>query len=123
MIETDRETALAALYAADSMGVETPDTEGLTKRAAHLAQGTMQHRTEIDEIISATSESWRLERMAMVDRNILRLAAFELIHTDLSKAVVIDEAVKLAKEYSTASSGSFINGVLDTIASTVRPSS
>lgn len=123
MIETDRATALGALYAADSTGSDTADVDGLTKRAAHLVTGTMEHKVAIDEVITAASDSWRLERMAVVDRNILRLASFELIHTDLSTAVVIDEAVNLAKEYSTASSGAFINGVLDAIARSVRPRS
>ena len=120
MIETDRATALAALYAADSTGANVPDIEGLTKRAAHLVAGTMEHRDEIDAVITATSDSWRLERMAVVDRNILRLAGFELMHTNLSTAVIIDEAVNLAKEYSTGSSGAFINGVLDAMARSVR---
>ena len=63
MIETDRATALAALYAADSTGADIPDVEGLTKRAAHLVSGTIEHRDDIDEVITTTSDSWRLERM------------------------------------------------------------
>lgn len=120
MIETDRAAALGALYAADSTGSSEPDTNELSKRAAHLATGTLQHRDAIDQVIASTSDSWRLERMAVVDRNILRLACFELMYTDLSHAVIINEAVDLAKEYSTASSGRFINGVLDAIAHSVR---
>ena len=60
--------------------------------------------------------------MPSVDRNILRIAAYELMFTDLSHAIVIDEAVNLAKEYSTAGSGRFVNGVLDTLATAVRGS-
>ena len=120
MIETDRAEALGALYAADATDADTVDVDDLSPRAASLAKGTIAHKTDIDAAIAHASTSWRIERMAAVDRNILRLGSFELMYTDLSRAVIIDEAIKLAKEYSTLDSGKFINGVLDAIARQVR---
>ena len=73
------------------------------------------HKEELDRAISDVSSSWRIERMPAVDRALLRLAAYELLHTATPKGVVISEAVSLAKEYSTARSGAFINGVLSAI--------
>lgn len=122
MRETDRADALGVLYAHDSTGADELDTTDVSPRAAHLASGVVEHIDQIDDLIGAVSTSWRIERMAVVDRNILRLATFELLFTDLSKAVVINEAVELAKTYSTAGSGAFINGVLDTVASQTRDS-
>jgi len=75
---------------------------------------------EIDEVIRAASRHWRLERMARVDRNILRLGAYELRHSQqVPRAVVIDEAVELAKRYGAEGSSVFVNGVLDRIAEEV----
>jgi len=120
MIENDRADALGALYAADATDTETVDVTGISPRAAGLARGTMEHRSDIDAAISDVSTSWRVERMAAVDRSILRLAAFELMYTDLSTAIVIDEAINLAKEYSTVDSSKFINGILDPVARNAR---
>jgi len=120
--ETDRADALGVLYAHDVTGTGDIDTSDVSARAAHLASGVIEHLDRIDELIASVSASWRIERMAVVDRNILRLATWELLFTDLSKAVVINEAVELAKAYSTAGSGAFINGVLDTVASHARDS-
>ena len=120
MNPSDRADALGALYAADTTNRDDVDTSGLSARAAHLAESTMRHREELDNAITAAGSSWRIDRMAAVDRNILRLATFELLHTDLSIAVIIDEAVRLAKEFSTANSGRFVNGVLDAIAAEAR---
>ncbi len=122
MRETDRADALGVLYAHDSTGADEIDTSDVSARAAHLASGVIEHLDQIDELIGSVSTSWRIERMAVVDRNILRLATFELLFTELSKAVVINEAVELAKTYSTAGSGAFINGVLDAAASKARDS-
>lgn len=122
MRETDRADALGVLYAHDSTGSADIDTSDVSRRAAHLASGTVEHLGQIDELIGSVSTSWRIERMAVVDRNILRLATFELLFTDLSKAVVINEAVELAKKFSTAGSGAFINGVLDAVALRARDS-
>lgn len=111
-----REQALGALYAADSRGHDEVDFTKVNRRAGALAEGTWEHREHIDGAITEASTKWRIERMPVVDRNILRLAVYELRYTDLSKAIVISEAVELAKKFSTAKSGSFINGVLSAVA-------
>jgi len=111
-----REQALGALYAADSLQVEAIDITKISKRAGALAEGTWSNREAIDELISDTSTRWRIERMPIVDRNILRLSVYELENTDLSIGIVISEAVKLAKKFSTSKSGAFINGVLSAVA-------
>jgi len=98
------------------LSLEGIDTSGLSGRAAALASGTWDHREAIDTALGAASARWRIERMPAVDRNILRLATYELTYTDLSKAIVISEAVELAKQYSTSKSGAFVNGVLSAIA-------
>jgi N utilization substance protein B len=80
-----------------------------------LVRGTAAQATEIDQRIVAKSEHWRLERMPIVDRNILRLAVYEMTGTDTPAAVVIDEALELARQFSTDDSAAFVNGVLDAI--------
>lgn len=82
--------------------------------ATRLVEGAEQHRPEIDERIRAQAENWRLERMPSVDRNILRLAIYEMWYqNDVPKLVVVDEAVELAKRFGSEQSGRFVNGVLD----------
>jgi len=84
--------------------------------AARLVIGTLKRREELDEKLSERSEHWRLGRMPAVDRNLLRLALYELLfEPETPAAVVINEAVEIAKKFSTPSSGSFVNGVLDGI--------
>ncbi|MCS6900992.1 MAG: transcription antitermination factor NusB [Myxococcales bacterium] len=91
-----------------------PETK---KYAEFCVTGYAARSHEIDEKIRAASHNWRLERMTCVDRAVLRLGAYELIaHPDIPVAVVIDEAVELAKRYGTSDSGAFVNGVLDHIA-------
>ena len=80
-----------------------------------LVRGTNQNVAEIDGWISQKSEHWRLERMPAVDRNILRMALFEMSKTDTPPAVVIDEALELARQFSGDESVAFINGVLDAV--------
>ena len=80
-----------------------------------LVRGASEHAGAIDQRISAKSEHWRLDRMPAVDRNILRLAIFELSETDTPAPVVIDEALELARQFSGDESVSFINGVLDAV--------
>ena len=117
MKEEARVQALGALYAADVLRQDVVDIDRLSARAARLAEGTWQHREALDARIGAASTGWRVERMPAVDRTILRLGAYELTQTETPAAVVISEAVQLAKQYSTARSGPFVNGVLATIAS------
>jgi N utilization substance protein B len=82
--------------------------------ARALVEGTRLRLGEIDELIRSQTENWRLERMPAVDRNILRLAVFEMLgEPDVPKLVIVDEAVDLAKEYGAENSGRFVNGLLD----------
>ncbi len=111
-----RDEALAALYATEQRGAATALTEGLTSRPRRLVAGVWEHRESLDVAIDATSEGWRVERMPVVDRNILRIALFELRTTDTPVGVIVSEAVRMAKEYSTEKSGPFINGVLANLA-------
>jgi N utilization substance protein B len=107
-----RDQALVALYEADRRR-QDPDVEASSRRAAEMATGVWEERVSLDEAIAATATGWRVERMPPVDRNVLRLALWELRHRPGTPvAVVISEAVRLAKTYSTARSGGFVNGVL-----------
>jgi N utilization substance protein B len=107
-----RETALERLYEADQRG-SAPDTSGVGKRASELVSGVWEERASLDEAIGAVSKGWRVSRMPPVDRNILRIALWELRHHERTPVpVVISEAVRLAKAYSTERSGGFVNGVL-----------
>ena len=83
--------------------------------AEQLARGTSEHVTASDPLIAEQAEHWRLSRMALLDRLILRLAVYELLHTDTPRPVIINEAIELAKKFSTEDSARFINGVLDAI--------
>jgi len=92
--------------------------------ASELVVGVATQRPVIDSLVADTSVSWELDRMPIVDRTILRLATYELLEQPATPiAVVIDEAVELAKQYSTEDSGAFVNGVLSEISRRVRPSS
>ncbi|NLA65997.1 MAG: transcription antitermination factor NusB [Leucobacter sp.] len=85
--------------------------------AREIVDGVSDHREEIDELISTYAQGWVIERMPNVDRAVLRLASWELLHNpEVPQAVAIDEAVELAKQYSTDDSGRFVNGVLAKIA-------
>lgn len=83
--------------------------------ADELAHGTVGHAPQIDECISKHAEHWRMERMPAVDRNILRLAVYEMQFSQTPAAVAIDEALEMARRYSSEESVQFINGVLDAI--------
>ena len=121
-----RERALHLLYEAEAKGV--PPGEVLhdlpvapDEFAVALVQGVHDHAEELDALVASHATGWRLDRMAAVDRALLRLGAFELAHRpDVPVAVVIDEAVELAKAYSTEDSGRFVNGVLAAVARDVR---
>jgi N utilization substance protein B len=106
-----RVQALEALYAADTRG-KLADLEALSARARRLVEGVWRHRRRLDEEIASVATGWRMERMPVIDRNLLRLGLYELRHTDTPPGVVISQAVELAKVYSTARSGRFVNGVL-----------
>jgi N utilization substance protein B len=82
--------------------------------AQTLVRGTIGHREEIDAMIRGQADNWRLERMPAVDRNILRLAVYEMLYErDTPKLVVVDEAIELAKKFGSEQSGRFVNGLLD----------
>ena len=82
--------------------------------ARTLVEGTVTHGEEIDELIRKQAVNWRLERMSAVDRNILRLAIYELLYeSDVPKVVIIDEAIELAKRFGAEDSSRFVNGLLD----------
>lgn len=88
--------------------------------ADEVVNGVMNNLTDVDAKIVAASANWRLERMAKVDRNVLRLGAWELAYkVDVPRAVILDEAVELAKSFGSDESGAFVNGVLDRIAETL----
>ncbi len=89
--------------------------------AIELVTGVERHAQAIDEAIGAHANAWAIERMPVVDRQLLRLSTYELVHrSDVPFAVAIDEAIELAKQYSTEESGRFINGVLAAIAAETR---
>lgn len=100
-------------------GNETPEE---TRRfAVELVEGTFRNRKEIDQIIEQHSIHWRLARMAVVDRNILRLAVYELLYAhDVPTNVALDEAIEIAKKFGTSDSSAFINGILDNVAKEIR---
>jgi len=90
--------------------------------AISLIEGVVLHRDRLDEIIAENAKDWTLDRMPAVDRNLLRIGLFEILHCpDVPTAVAIDEAVELAKELSTDDSGRFVNGVLARVADAVPP--
>jgi N utilization substance protein B len=93
---------------------ESRDIREFTEK---LVKGTLESLDEIDSIIEKATENWFLKRMAAVDRNILRFAAYEILHRkDIPYAVTINEALEIAKKYSSAEAASFLNGVLDKLA-------
>lgn len=123
-----RDLALKALYQYDLVGTkprqaldylaeeeETP--QEARSFAGELIEGTLAHRAEIDAKITAYARDWRIERLAPLDRNILRLAIFQIMfRSDIPASVAINEAVELAKTYGEAESSRFINGILGQLA-------
>ena len=127
-----REAALQMLFQLEASGVsadqaihlfwrtyEDADPEGKAYADA-VVRGVAEKLETIDKAITSASKNWRLERMSRVDRNLLRLGSWELMfRADVPRAVILDEAVELAKSFGTDESSSFVNGVLDRIASDV----
>jgi len=128
-----REAALQMLFQMESAGTGADeaidlfwksfaadaDPEGRTY-ANEAVQGVAATRDSLDQHIAEASTHWRVERMARVDRNVLRLGTWELAHRrDVPRAVVLDEAVELAKAFGTDDSSAFVNGVLNRIADTL----
>jgi N utilization substance protein B len=124
-----RENCLQSLYSSDIAGLEPASVLASFQMEEFalevkvfdfyksLYSSTIENRAKIDEIIRKTSRNWEMERMPAIDRSILRMAVCEMmILSDTPVAVIIDEAIELAKKYSTEKSGKFVNGVLDSIA-------
>lgn len=115
-----RQLALEALYEADQRDL-TASPEALPPKAARLVAGVLDKLPELDLALEDVADHWRVERMSVVDRSILRLGLFELIYeTSTPIGVIISESVRLAKRYGTEKSGAFVNGVLATLAHRVR---
>jgi N utilization substance protein B len=122
-----RELAMQALFYMDMR--KTYDSDSLEKFCdsfapakksvpffSELVNGVLEHRKEIDALIERFSSNWKLSRMSPVDRNILRIAVFELLfRSDIPAKVSINEAIDIGKKYGSEESGSFINGILDSI--------
>ena len=106
-------STLSVLYAADSSAADELDLEGIDEWSASLARAVWADRFQLDALISEYAEDWRVERMPVVDRNLLRIGAYQLLDTDTPVGLIIDRAVELAKRYSTTKSGAFVNGILD----------
>ena len=98
----------------EAFGEEFGDVD--TEFSNRLAVGAVSHIETIDELIKQRAENWRISRMAIVDRNILRLAVYEFLHeTDTPRTVIINEALEIARRFSTFEATQFINGILDAI--------
>lgn len=129
-----RRAALQVLYAADLAGAvrsgKPPEVEeifgrvaqhfdlpaGAREFAAELVGGVTSRLQAIDALLAESARNWRISRMAAVDRNVLRLAAYELGYTDTPASVVLDEAIELARDFGGERSPAFVNGVLDALA-------
>jgi len=122
----DRETALALLYEADMTGDSFDDVLERNRAddedySTQIAQGVAAHSDELDQHLDAVAEDWTVSRMAGIDRSILRMGVWEILHSpDVPTTAVVSEAVALANEYSTERSAPFINGILVKLASTHR---
>ncbi len=128
-----REYALQLLYSFDAQGMRTVDVNHSVRHfwnsfedepdlavkdfCETLVRGVTEHLIDLDSLIQAVSKNWRLDRMARVDRNILRLASYELrFGKEAPARVIINEAIEIAKRFGTAESPAFVNGLLDRIA-------
>jgi transcription antitermination protein NusB len=128
-----RELAIQLLYQHDLAKVDPEEAMGLfweyypvntevREFCTQLVIGTLDRLTMIDELLSTASENWSLTRMSVVDRNILRLATYELLdRPDIPPSVSLNEAIDIAKKYSTPDAAVFINGVLDRVKRMVYP--
>ncbi|MEZ6118228.1 MAG: transcription antitermination factor NusB [Pirellulaceae bacterium] len=122
-----REVVLQVLYQDDlNPGHSLQSTDEFLRKRLHnnkeiiefansLLSGTRRNRPELDEMLTSRASNWSLNRMAATDRNLLRMAAFEILFTDTPNRVVINEAVELAKRYGSKQSAQFVNGILDSL--------
>jgi N utilization substance protein B len=116
--ESELAAAAEEIFESASEHFELP--EGARAFAKELVLGVAGHRAELDAVIGGLAQRWKISRMAAVDRNILRLGAFELLHSDAPAPVVIDEAVELARRFGGDRSPAFVNGILDAAARQAR---
>lgn len=139
-----REIALQILYRSDMARASSPDLPPLEGAAlareisqhfdhfqtapeireftAQLVAGTLLRQNELDPLIERHASNWKLSRMSVVDRSLLRMAAFELAHiAETPASVVINEAVELGKQFGTSETPSFVNGILDAVKNELRP--
>ena len=112
--EERREPDVEALFETVLENFEMPTAA--RKFARELVLRVSEHMQDLDAVITSHTRNWRVARMAAVDRNVLRLATFELRHTETPAAVVLDEAVELARRFGSETSPAFVNGILDSIA-------
>ncbi|MFH0806872.1 MAG: transcription antitermination factor NusB [Elusimicrobiota bacterium] len=122
-----RETALKVLYVVDVANLTKEEATFIITNGNNLhvhvksfmdqiVSGTLENTEEIDSQINKYTQNWNISRMAAIDRNIIRIGAFEILKTpETPISVIIDEAVEIAKKYSTSDSGKFVNGILDKI--------
>lgn len=136
-----REIALQIIYQFDGQAAEAPEQtidgtansaeliqnlqkhfdhfrvpEELREFAAQLVVGSVQNRAELDQVIETHAQNWKVARMALIDRNLLRMAIYELKnHLDIPATATINEAVELAKDFGTKDSAAFVNGILDSV--------
>ncbi len=133
-----RETALQILYGYDAIP-QPPTGAALASALEHhfrhfditqparefcaeLVSGTLRRRTELDQEIERLAENWTVSRMPLIDRNLLRLSVNELLHfSETPPSVIIDEAIEIAKEFGTAETPAFLNGILDNLRKQYRP--
>lgn len=119
MVRADVNEAIRAFWGLQ----ESIPSEDTKEFCEDLARGASEHSEEIDRLIEDAASNWRISRMAVVDRNILRLAVYELLYReDIPSIVTINEAIELGKMFGTEDSGAFINGVLDKIAERIPES-
>ncbi len=100
---------------------DNPERQDPDEFAVDLVRGVVDWIVAIDECITRHAEHWRIERMPSVDRNVLRLAVYEMLRTETPPAVVIDEALELARQFAGEDSVHFVNGVLDAVRREVKP--
>lgn len=122
-----REVALQVLYELDVLEIDAKEgmelfwshfdaPEEVRSFASLLVEGAWKEKKQIDDLISGCSENWTISRMSRVDKNILRMAVYELLHCpDIPPKVTLNEAIDLGKTFGSENSGSFINGILDAI--------
>lgn len=123
-----RECALQMLYAADAAktgddfptakfweNLEPEQDEKTREFAERVVLGTLRELETIDNLIKKRAQHWRIERMAIVDRNVLRMSVFEFLHTDTPTTIVINEALDITRRFSTPEAPQFINGILDAV--------